>query len=76
MSWKRNAHNKKHLKLASQLVTCLQALYFLLEVIKNSYENKNRKRGFHWPQAWCRIFPKKEKKPYLCGRATLDSLWK
>ena len=53
MSWKRNAHKKKHLKLASNYVTCLQTLYFLLEIIKNSYENKNRKRGCYWPQAWC-----------------------
>ena len=46
MSWKRNAHKKNHLKLASQFVTCLQTLYFLFighqELV---YEHKNCK-GF------------------------------
>ena len=44
-SWwvEKEMHTRKNISL----------LYFLLEIIKNSYENKNRKRGCYWPQAWC-----------------------
>ena len=47
---------------------------FSLEIIKNSQENVNRRWGFYWQQAWCRIFQKKKKNP--SGQATLDSLWR
>ena len=69
MSWKRNAHKKKHLKLASQLVTCLQTLYFLLEVIKNSYEKKTASEGFIDHKHDVEFFPKKRK-----NRTSVDGL--
>ena len=50
---KKKCTQEKTSQTGNQYVTCLQTLYFLLEIIKNSYENKNRKRGCYWPQAWC-----------------------
>ena len=49
VSWKRNAHKKKHLKQASQFVTCSQTVYFLFtEVIKNSYICLRKVNWIHW----------------------------
>ena len=66
---KKKCTQEKTSQTGNQYVTCLQTLYFLLEIIKNSYENKNRKRGFYWPQAWWRIFQKKRK-----NRTSVDRL--
>ena len=74
VSWKRNAHKKNHLKLASQFVTCLLTLYFLFighqELV---YENKNGK-GFIDHKRGVEFSKKKGKN--LRGQATLDSLWR
>ena len=49
VSWKRNAHKKRHLKRASQCVTCSQTLHFLFtEVIKNSYIWLRNVNWIHW----------------------------
>ena len=52
-SWWVEMHTRKKSQTGNQYVTCLQTLHFLLEIFRNSYENKNRKRGCYWPQAWC-----------------------
>ena len=73
VSWKRNAHKKNHLKLASQSVTCLQTLYFLFighqELV---YKNKNG-NGFIDHKREVEFSKKREN---LCEQATLDSLWR
>ena len=46
MNWKRNAHKKKHLKLASQFVTGLQTLLFLIRGNHELVYEKNNRKGF------------------------------
>ena len=46
VSWKRNAHKKKHLKLASQFVTGLQTLLFLFRGHQELVRENNNRKGF------------------------------